>query len=183
MTNPHTANGSASTPAALGFAMPAEWEKHEATWLAWPHNPTDWPDKLDTIRWVYGEMTRKIMPGEKVIITISYVETLKFEDGSYEFVFPMVVGPRYIPGRPTGRQGGGWSPDTDRVPDASRQEHPDTSAYQDPEIVWRLVQDHHAGLILKSPSAVRIRELLSAYEKRFTEDFYAYEPPRDKPAH
>ena len=65
----------------------------------------------------------------------------------------------------------------------SRQEHPDTSAYQDPEIVWRLVQDHHAGLILKSPSAARIRELLSAYEKRFTDDFYAYEPPRDKPGH
>src|ERR1022692_2430721 len=65
----------------------------------------------------------------------------------------------------------------------SRQEHPDTSAYQDPEIVWRLVQDHHAGLILKSPSAARIRELLSDYERRFTADFYAYEPPRDKPGH
>lgn len=46
--------------------MPAEWEKHEATWLGWPHNPTDWPDKLDTIRWVYGEMVRKIGAGEKV---------------------------------------------------------------------------------------------------------------------
>jgi hypothetical protein len=65
----------------------------------------------------------------------------------------------------------------------SRQEHPDTSAYQDPEIVWRMVQDHHAGLILKSPSAARIGELLSAYERRFTEDFYAYQPPRDKPGH
>ena len=31
------------TPAALGFSMPAEWEPHEATWLGWPHNPTDWP--------------------------------------------------------------------------------------------------------------------------------------------
>ena len=46
--------------------MPAEWEPHEATWLAWPHHPLDWPDKLDTIRWVYGEMVRKIAPGEKV---------------------------------------------------------------------------------------------------------------------
>jgi agmatine deiminase len=46
--------------------MPAEWEPHEATWLGWPHNPTDWPDKLDTIRWVYGEMVRKIAPGEIV---------------------------------------------------------------------------------------------------------------------
>jgi agmatine deiminase len=54
----------AQTPAELGFAMPAEWERHEATWLGWPHNPTDWPGKLDTIRWVYGEMVRKISPGE-----------------------------------------------------------------------------------------------------------------------
>ncbi len=65
----------------------------------------------------------------------------------------------------------------------ARQEHPDTSAYNDPEVVWRLVQDHHAGLIVKSPSAARVRELLSAYEPRFTEDFYAYQPPRDKPGH
>ena len=65
----------------------------------------------------------------------------------------------------------------------ARQEHPDTSVYNDPEVVWRLVQDHHAGLIVKSPSAARVRELLSAYEPRFTEDFYAYQPPRDKPGH
>jgi len=54
------------TPAALGFAMPAEWETHEATWLGWPHNPTDWPDKLDTIRWVYTEIVRRISAGELV---------------------------------------------------------------------------------------------------------------------
>ena len=65
----------------------------------------------------------------------------------------------------------------------ARQERPDTSAYNDPEVVWRLVQNHHAGLIVKSPSAARVRELLSAYEPRFTEDFYAYQPPRDKPGH
>src|SRR5262245_6267575 len=58
------------TPAALKFSMPAEWEEHEATWLGWPHNPTDWPDKLDTIRWVYGEMVRKISAGEIVRILV-----------------------------------------------------------------------------------------------------------------
>ena len=51
--------------------MPAEWETHEATWLGWPHNPTDWPDKLDTIRWVYGEMVRRIAPGEIVRLLVS----------------------------------------------------------------------------------------------------------------
>ncbi len=59
------------TPAALGYVMPAEWEPHEATWLGWPHNPTDWPDKLDTIRWVYGEMVRKIGAGERVRILVN----------------------------------------------------------------------------------------------------------------
>jgi agmatine deiminase len=62
---------SSQTPAALGFSMPAEWERHEATWLAWPHNPTDWPDKLDTIRWVYTEIVRQIAPGETVRMLVN----------------------------------------------------------------------------------------------------------------
>jgi len=57
-------------PAALGFSIPAEWEKHAATWLSWPHNATDWPGKLDTIRWVYGEMVRKISAGETVRLLV-----------------------------------------------------------------------------------------------------------------
>ena len=64
-------DSSATTPAALGFSMPAEWEPHEATWLAWPHNPTDWPDKLDTIRWVYTEIVRKIGAGETVYVLVN----------------------------------------------------------------------------------------------------------------
>jgi len=63
MTNSQTPD---PTPADLGFSMPAEWEPHAATWLGWPHHPTDWPGKLDTIRWVYGEIVRKIAPGEEV---------------------------------------------------------------------------------------------------------------------
>jgi agmatine deiminase len=59
-----------ATPAELGCEMTAEWETHEATWLGWPHNETDWPDKIDTIRWVYGEMVRKISPGELVRILV-----------------------------------------------------------------------------------------------------------------
>jgi agmatine deiminase len=59
------------SPASLGFSMPAEWERHDATWLGWPHNPTDWPDKLDTIRWVYGEIVRKISAGEIVRLLVN----------------------------------------------------------------------------------------------------------------
>ena len=69
---------------------------------------------------IFTQSVANIMPGEQVKIIISYVEHLKYEDGTYEFVFPMVVGPRYIPGTPTGKVGGGWAPDTDRVPDASK---------------------------------------------------------------
>jgi len=61
------------TPAELGFRMPAEWESHEATWLGWPHNPTDWPGKLEPIHWVYGEIVRKIAPGELVRILVNSV--------------------------------------------------------------------------------------------------------------
>jgi Ca-activated chloride channel family protein len=69
---------------------------------------------------VFTQSVANILPGEQIKITISYVETLKYEDGSYEFVFPMVVGPRYVPGSPTGATGNGFVPDTTQVPDASR---------------------------------------------------------------
>ena len=71
-----------ATPAELGYAMPAEWEKHEATWLGWPHNENDWPDKIDTIRWVYGEMVRKISAGEIVRLLVRDRAEAKFA-GSY----------------------------------------------------------------------------------------------------
>jgi agmatine deiminase len=44
--------------------MPAEWERHAATWIGWPHNRTDWPGKFAAIPWVYGEIVRRIVPGE-----------------------------------------------------------------------------------------------------------------------
>jgi Ca-activated chloride channel homolog len=69
---------------------------------------------------IFTQSVANIMPGEKIKISISYVDYLKYEDGLYEFVFPTVVGPRYIPGNATGKQAGGWANDTDQVPDASR---------------------------------------------------------------
>src|SRR5436190_12744023 len=59
-----------ATTTELGFSMPAEWEPHEATWLGWPHHATDWPGKLKTIEWVYGEMARKIAPGELIRLLV-----------------------------------------------------------------------------------------------------------------
>src|SRR5580765_3351131 len=63
-------NTTAPTPATLGFSMPAEWDRHEATWLGWPHNATDWPGKLKAIEWVYGEMVRKIAASEIVRLLV-----------------------------------------------------------------------------------------------------------------
>ncbi|HKP86367.1 MAG TPA: agmatine deiminase family protein [Blastocatellia bacterium] len=58
------------SPSALGFAMPAEWDRHEATWIGWPHNRTDWPGKIAPIQWVYGEITRKLAADEIVRIIV-----------------------------------------------------------------------------------------------------------------
>ena len=98
---------------------------------------------------IFTQSVGNIKPGEEILIEISYVDVLSYDMGSYEFHFPMVVGPRYIPGTPTSKKpdlpkelegkvgeietpkvevpmegpdpsGTGWSPDTTSVPDASR---------------------------------------------------------------
>ncbi len=58
-------------PAALGFRLPAEWEPHEATWIAWPHNRSDWPGKFAPIPWAYAEIVRHLVPGELVRILVN----------------------------------------------------------------------------------------------------------------
>ncbi len=57
-------------PHALGYRMPAEWEPHEATWLAWPHEKTDWPGKFDPIPWVYADIVRNLARVERVRILV-----------------------------------------------------------------------------------------------------------------
>ncbi|HUD98703.1 MAG TPA: agmatine deiminase family protein [Bryobacteraceae bacterium] len=64
------------TPRALGFRMPAEWEPHAATWIAWPHNRDDWPGRFAPIPWVYAEIVRKLARVERVRILV--------EDGGAE---------------------------------------------------------------------------------------------------
>ncbi len=63
----------------------------------------------------------------------------------------------------------------------ARQQEPDTSAYNDPEIVERIEKYHHAGFVLKSRSSERIEELLASYSERFSSDFLATQPVPDKP--
>jgi biotin carboxylase len=63
----------------------------------------------------------------------------------------------------------------------ARQEQPDTTAYHDPEIVYRVNKFHHAGFIVKSPSPERVKELLDSYAQRFVHDFLATQPVPERP--
>ncbi len=58
------------TPRELGFRMPAEWEPHAATWIAWPHEASDWPGKFEPVAWVYGEFARYITAVERLRVLV-----------------------------------------------------------------------------------------------------------------
>ena len=79
---------------------------------------------------IFTTSVANIAPGAAISIEIEYQQTVRYDSGQYRLRFPMVVGPRYIPGSPGAgpSSGRGWSPDTDRVADASRitppVEHP-----------------------------------------------------------
>jgi agmatine deiminase len=111
------------TPAALGFSMPAEWEPHEATWLAWPHNGGDWPGKLDSIRWVYGEMTRKIAAGERVRMLVN---TQGHQSLASRYLFPAGADLKQVDFviHPTNR---GWTRDSGPLFVKQREEPAETA--------------------------------------------------------
>src|SRR5205085_9095301 len=54
-----------------GCRMPAEWEPHEATWIAWPHNAEDWPGKFQAIQWAYVDIVRHLSKHERVHILVN----------------------------------------------------------------------------------------------------------------
>ena len=60
-----------SIPAEQHYRMPAEWALHAATWIAWPHNPDDWPNKFQPIPWVYCEIVRHLSQVEDVHILVN----------------------------------------------------------------------------------------------------------------
>ena len=65
-----TATSASTTPRALGFRMPAEWEPHEATWLGWPHEVTDWPGKFAVIPWAFADIVRHLSRVESVFLLV-----------------------------------------------------------------------------------------------------------------
>jgi agmatine deiminase len=58
------------TPHGLGYRMPAEWEPHEATWLGWPHELSDWPGKFPPIPWAFAEIVRHLSRVERVLLVV-----------------------------------------------------------------------------------------------------------------
>ncbi len=56
---------------SIRYRMPAEWEPHKATWLTWPHNPTDWPGKMSAVQEIYAGLTQKLAAVEGVCILVN----------------------------------------------------------------------------------------------------------------
>ena len=56
---------------SIRYRMPAEWEPHKATWLTWPHNPTDWPGKMSSVQRTYAGLTQKLAGVEEVCILVN----------------------------------------------------------------------------------------------------------------
>lgn len=59
-----------ASPRALGYRMPAEWDPHDATWIAWPHEVSDWPGKFSAIPWAYAEIVRALAEHERVEVLV-----------------------------------------------------------------------------------------------------------------
>ncbi len=69
---------------------------------------------------IFTQSIANIPPGERITVVMHMVGPVTQDRGRFELALPTVVGPRYVPGSPTGRSGGGFAPDTDQVPDGSR---------------------------------------------------------------
>jgi agmatine deiminase len=77
---------SPNTPRKLGYSFPAEWVKHEATWLSWPHKEESWPGKIDTIYQPYCQFIKIVATGEKVRINVRDEEMKAFAISELEKV-------------------------------------------------------------------------------------------------
>jgi agmatine deiminase len=128
-----------STPHELGYSMPAEWEKHAATWIGWPHNAADWPGKIEVIRWVYGEMVRKISQGEDVCIIVRNAAEGKFAASYLQRAHCDLKRVRFVV-HPTDR---GWTRDSGPI-HVVRRQNP-KSKIRNPKSESAIVHFHFNG--------------------------------------
>jgi agmatine deiminase len=129
----------APTPHDLGYFMPAEWERHVATWIGWPHNASDWPGKIEVIRWVYGEMVRKISQGEDVRIIVRNAAEGKFAASYLKRAHCDLKRVRFVV-HPTDR---GWTRDSGPI-HVVRRSNP-KSKFRNPKSETAIVHFHFNG--------------------------------------
>jgi Ca-activated chloride channel homolog len=113
---------------------------------------------------IFTASVANIMPGDRIEVRLRYVEPLRWEQGRLRLTFPMVVGPRYVPGTAaTGHQGTGWSKDTDAVPDASRitppVRHPESRAGHTISLAVELDTGFEAASVKSVSHAVNVQRL------------------------
>ncbi len=113
---------------------------------------------------IFTASVANLMPGDHVDVRLRYVQPLLWEDGRMRLVFPMVVGPRYIPGtQAISHNGTGWAPDTDVVPDASRitptVQHPESRPAHDISLVVDLDSGLEAASIKSISHEITVRRL------------------------
>jgi biotin carboxylase len=156
---------------------------------------------------ILRRLTEDVMHAFRMQFSASHTEFIKTEDGQFVFLetasrvggahlaemveaatgislweewakleTAMAAGRRYELGERRFDQSG-------IVVSLSRYEHPDTSSFTDPEIVWRMNKPQHIGLIVASESGERVRELLDDYAERIGRDFHASAPAPAKSAH
>src|SRR5690606_10658910 len=68
---PASREGGVATPAARGYAMPAEWAPHRGTWLSWPHRESSWPGNFAPVPAVMAAFVRELAVGEEVHINVA----------------------------------------------------------------------------------------------------------------
>ena len=113
---------------------------------------------------IFTASVANIMPGDHIDVRLRYVQQLRWEQGHMRLVFPMVVGPRYIPGtQAIGHAGTGWSFDTDAVPDASRitpsVHNPESRSGHDISLAISLDSGFNAASIKSVSHAINVRRL------------------------
>ncbi|MBI1739905.1 MAG: agmatine deiminase family protein [Acidobacteriales bacterium] len=94
-----TRSASAKLPSALGYRMPAEWEPHQSTWLAWPHFRDDWPGKFEPILWVYAEIIRNLARHERVDLIVNGAESERHARAALEKADALSDNVRFHPWR------------------------------------------------------------------------------------
>jgi biotin carboxylase len=150
------------------------------------------------------ELNRRVLTALGLVRGVSHSEYIRGRDGRFVFLETSArVGGAHVADLVEAATGvnlwsewakiekaGGEGPYDVRPPRAeyaglvvslARQEHPDLSAYADPEVVWRLDKRHHAGLIVRAASFERVQSLVDDYRQRFAVDFSATLPAREVP--